>query len=232
MSEARALDLIDWLDLCPSDVVLDAGCGRATFLIEVLRASGSMGLGVDIDAAALAIAEQDGADLIQAGHLSLSEADLQTGIPEDKAFQASVCLGSAHAFAEGEAAFPSALTQLGQSTRSDGRILVGECFWKTVPSAEYLTILGEPVGIYRSHDENLACVEQMGLRVLKSSVSTDQEWDRFEHDHLQRAEMRAQENPEDAAARASLKDHQEWYAAYEQWGRSTLGFGFYLIGKD
>lgn len=232
MSEARALELIDWLGLESDDFVLDAGCGRAAFLMEVLRASGSMGFGVDIDAAALAIAEQDGADLIQAGHLTLSKADLQSGISEDKAFQASVCLGSTHAFEEGEAAFPSALTQLSQSTRFDGRILIGECFWKTVPSAEYLTILGEPVGIYRSHDENLACVEQIGLRVLKSSVSTDREWDRFERDHLRRAEMKVQETLTDEPARASLEGHQEWYSAYEQWGRSTLGFGFYLIDKS
>ena len=36
--------------------------------------------------------------------------------------------------------------------------------------------------------------------------------------------------PDSAAAQQQLRHRRRWQAAYEKWGRDTMGFGFYLLG--
>src|SRR3954451_8564990 len=67
MSPARAASLVALLHLGRADTVLDIGCGRAQFLLEVLQAHPARGVGVDRNAAFIAMAETT------AGSLQLSQ---------------------------------------------------------------------------------------------------------------------------------------------------------------
>ncbi|MEM1377257.1 MAG: class I SAM-dependent methyltransferase [Pseudomonadota bacterium] len=231
MSEERASELISKLSLNSSKSVLDAGCGSAEFLINLTRATGCYGVGVDIDQAALDIGSQHAGDLIQTGRLDLERIDLRNPDVFDGDFDAAICLGSSHAFAEAENAYPVMLERLCKLVRPSAKLLIGECFWKKEPAPDYLELLGEPVGIYRSFDENIKCAASAGLKLIEADQATLQEWDIFELHHLRRAEDSLSDTSGDPSVKDKLKSHREWYEGYEEWGRETLGFGFYLFRK-
>ncbi|WOR13949.1 class I SAM-dependent methyltransferase [Hyphomonas sp. FCG-A18] len=231
MSEHRASELISKLSLNSGDWVLDAGCGSAEFLINLSRATGCLGFGIDIDQAVLDLGAQRAGDLIEAGRLDLKRMDLRNSNAIRENFDVVICLGSSHAFAEAERAYPEMLECLNRLIRPNGKILIGECFWKKEPEPDYLKLIGEPVGVYRSFDENIACAASIGLRVIEADQATLQEWDTFEQDHLRRAEDRMSDASAGSDVEEKLKTHREWYEGYEKWGRETMGFGFYLFQR-
>jgi hypothetical protein len=108
-------------------------------------------------------------------------------------------------------------------------VLIGESYWKQEPSPEYLKLLGEPVGIYRNHAENIFFAEQRGLVSLYATVGSDEEWDDFEWRHHIRIRCEAETNPNDLTLTAKLNRAIVWRDGYLRWGRSTMGFGLYLF---
>ena len=231
LSLKRADQLVSSLNLGSNDRALDAGCGEASFLARLLRATECQGVGFDIDNKALNVAKERELELVEAGRLRLEHVDLRKINLEDGHFALTICLGSTHAFADEELAFPVSLDRLNQCTQPNGLLLIGECFWQKQPDPDYLNLLGEPVGVYRTFDENIKCAEDSGWLTREANQATDLEWDSFEGDHLRRAEIAADDNPEDKRIAEALKQRREWHAGYQRWGRSTLGFGFYLFQK-
>ena len=229
LTEQRADELCSALKVGHNDVVFDAGCGRAEFLVNLVRITGCHGRGIDIDEDALAFGRTRADSLQQPENIQLDSRNLKDLELENGQFSATICLGSTHAFADGRLAYPSTLERLNKWTRVNSRILVGECFWEQEPTSEYLEILGEPVGIYRTFDENIEQAESIGLRHIESWRATRHEWDKFERDHLRRAERKLVDNPTDESAAKALYNSKEWYQAYERWCRFTLGFGYHLF---
>lgn len=231
MSKKRADRLISHLAVNQADRVLDAGCGSAEFLIQLLKATGCGGIGIDVDDEALSRGMESARNLVQTGRLQLTNADLRQFNIEGDNYTAGICLGSSHAFADEKRAFPVTLERLSKSVSTNGKILVGECFWRKEPQIEYLDLLGEPVGIYRTFQENIICAGEVGLELVDADQATLREWDAFERDHLRRSEIRLSEAPGDEKLVNSLNAKREWYAGYKKWGRDTLGFGFYIFQK-
>ncbi len=111
-----------------------------------------------------------------------------------------------------------------------GLILVGEPYWQQPPAPEYLSLLGEPVGVYRDHVENVLFAERKGLVPVYASVSSDDEWADFEWAHWRRHQD-ATRGADTARAREELERSRRWRDGYLRWGRSTMGFGFYVFRK-
>ena len=141
----------------------------------------------------------------------------------------ALCVGSTHAFAAGADAYPAALRGLSRLVRPGGRVLLGEGYWKRPPSPEYVAFIGDPVGIYRDHAENVSLAESFGLVPLYATTSTSDEWDDFEWRHRMRVESLAREHPDDPDVAARLARSRAWRDAYLRWGRAEMGFGFYLF---
>ena len=100
--------------------MLDAGCGSAACLIRFLNTTGCAGLGIDIDETALSQGRDAAADLIQTDRLKLSNADLGQAAIKNADYAAAICLGSNHAFADKEQAFPVTLERLRNSISAGG----------------------------------------------------------------------------------------------------------------
>jgi len=62
-------------------------------------------------------------------------------------------------------------------------------------------------------------------------VSNDDEWDHFEWSHRMKIEHEAALQPNDPAVAEKLQRSRQWRDGYLRWGRSTMGFGFYLFLK-
>jgi len=231
ISSRKASRLIRLLDLAEGSRVVDAGCGEGEFLIRVMEITGAAGLGVDIDAGSLAAACSKAEARVPPGGWEFRAWDLQKEALEDGAFDAAICLGSTHAFGDGEAAYPNAIARLARAVRPGGQVLIGEGYWKSPPAPEYLELIGEPVGIYRDHAENIWFAEQQGLVPLYAAVSNDDEWDHFEWMHRMRIERESNSRPDDAEVAGKLRQSRVWRDGYLRWGRSTMGFGFYLFTR-
>jgi hypothetical protein len=107
--------------------------------------------------------------------------------------------------------------------------LIGEAYWKQPPAPEYLSLIGEPVGIYRDHAGNIAFAAERGLVPIHAEVSSDEEWNDFEESHYLKIRRDAEANPNDLALAARLVRSQQWREGFFRWGRSTMGFGLYLF---
>lgn len=227
ISDAKLERLISVVDLTAESRVIDFGCGDGEFLIRLNRRSNATCLGVDIDESLIAAATAKLSDS-SAASVEFRQSDVAT-MPDERAYDLSVCMGSSHAFSEGEPAYRTALESMQKSLKPNGLILIGEGYWKRTPDPEYLEFLGDPVGVYHSFEENIAIAACCGLSPVYTTESNLDEWDHFEWSHLLKAERDAISNPGDEAAQQKLGRTREWNAYYRKYGRSTMGYAHYIF---
>lgn len=226
-SPARAELLLGLLEVDAAATVLDVGCGKAEWLLRACERFGARGLGLEhsplfvddpLTKARLAALE---------GRAEVRQQDVRAFTPGTP-YDAVLCIGSSHAVADDAA---SALRRLTGWTRLGGRLLFAEPYWRREPSARYLGGFGAPREAYRTHDETAALGEDLGLRLLYTAASSEDEWDEYEGLYAMAIERFAAENPEDPDAAAMLERARGWRRLYLRWGRETLGFGWYLFER-
>lgn len=226
---ARVDRLIREMTFDANQHVLDVGCGTGELLIRIVETHGAKGLGVDRDEEKIVEARAAASRRLPAGAVEFRAQDAADVDLRDRRYDRALCMGSTHAFGLGQGAYEHAILGLMQLVVSGGLILIGEPYWKQAPTPEYLSLLGEPVGIYRDHVENVLFAERKGLVPLYAAVSSDDEWDDFEWAHRRRHEETAASGPKTAQARQDLAQSRRWLDGYLRWGRSTMGFGCYVF---
>lgn len=231
LSIEKADRIVSVLEVPENARALDAGCGCGEFLIRVIESGKAHGLGIDCDSTCIATARKNASRRIPENSYEFRDADIGTEPLEEDSFDLAVCLGSTHAFGSGSDAYPNTIATLSRLVRPGGLILLGEGYWKQDPDPEYLQLIGEPVGVYRNHAENISFAESKGLVPLYATVSNEDEWDHFEWSHKMKIERLAALHPGDPAWTKRLKRGRQWRDGYLRWGRSTMGFGFYLFAR-
>ena len=215
------------LGLEAGDRAIDVGCGKAVVLVDLARRHGTIGLGVDVNAAFLAegraLAERHGV----AALVTLVEADAARLELEPEAFALALCLGATHALG----GYAETLRALAPRVRPGGHVLVGQGYWKRTPDTEYLERLGATADEMTSHDGNLAAGIAEGLEVVGAWISGTDDWDRYEGLYADTVERHVAEHPGDPDSAAMRERIRSWREAYRRWGRDTLGFGLYLFRR-
>jgi SAM-dependent methyltransferase len=171
MGEAATDAAIAALDLPPGARVVETGCGSAELLLRVLEAyPGATGVGVDPDRDGLAVAAAEAARRVPGREPRLVAAPAQdAGLPAE-AFDLVVNVAASHA----HGGFPEALAELRALARRGGAILLGEGYWTTAPSPEFLEALGGatadelPLGAGALQD----AVRAAGLEVLAAATAS------------------------------------------------------------
>jgi cyclopropane fatty-acyl-phospholipid synthase-like methyltransferase len=171
LSEEHAELLMDRLDVRPGAHVADLGCGWGELLLRVVaRAGQATGTGVDTDARALSRARRLAAERHLGGQVQFTEADVSGwDVPADRV----LCTGASHALG----GTTSALEALAGVVPTGGRLLLGDGYWETAPSAAATELFGEQVLPLAGLLE--AC-RSAGWRVIHLSVASQLEWDDFE----------------------------------------------------
>ena len=229
LSAGKAAGLLAALQLPVDALVLDAGCGKAALLRDLLASQPVCGVGVDINPAFLAeaasawAASNPGDDRLTLIASQLDQHPLPAG-----GYDAILCVGSTHALG----GFEPSLTVCRQWLKPGGVLLVGEGYWKRPPPHEYLVMLGTTEDELSSHAENITRTLAQGFKLHLAMESSAEEWDRYEHMYCQAVMQYAASHPHDPDTPAFRDRARRWHDSYLATGRSTLGFGFYLLQKS
>jgi SAM-dependent methyltransferase len=220
-------DFCSDLPLAADSRVLDVGCGRAELLIRLTEGHRCHSLGLDPNPLALELARAEAARRVPGAALELRESPFQPGLLTPASLDLAICLGATQAF-DG---FEGALWTLRELVKPGGHLLVGEGYWRREPEPAYLEVLGCGVGDLHSHLVNVRLAEEAGLEVLRAHETAEADWDAYEDRYEANILGWCEEHADDPAA-GPLREHIErWAAASREWGRTTLGFGLYLLGR-
>ena len=155
----------------PEVHITDLGCGWGELLLRVVaRAGRATGTGVDTDARALRRARRLAAFRHLDRQVQFIEADVSGW---DGTADRVLCVGASHALG----GTTSALEALAKVVPAGGRLLFGDGYWETAPSAAATELFGEQVLPLAGLLE--AC-RSAGWRVMHMSVADQREWDDFE----------------------------------------------------
>jgi SAM-dependent methyltransferase len=215
-------------DFSVDDIVLDAGCGKAALLRDVLHLSPARGVGVDINQSFLTEARSTfEQDFPNDPRLRLINAPLLDHPRPEGGYSAILCVGSTHAFGS----FDECLRLAFDWLKPNGRLLVADGYWKQSPSQDYLDAIGGTADEFVSHAENARRASSLGYNLLRTATSNDDEWDEYEGRYCDAMMRYLATHPDDPDSAKFRKRMQDWHHSYLQWGRSTLGFGYYLLSR-
>jgi SAM-dependent methyltransferase len=218
-------EIINLLQLSPNAHVLDLATGKGEFLVRLIERYTVTAVAVDISPHCIRDLEQKQAQRIPDADVELLEMDganYQPGPGEH--FDLVACLGASWIFN----GYQGTLAALQKMVKPGGLLLVGEPFWKQDPDPAYLDTAGIQPDTYGRHVDNVTTGETLGLTLLYSIVSSDDDWDRYEGLQWQAAIRYGQENPDDPDVPYLLQRIAEEKLAYLCWGRESLGWAVYL----
>jgi SAM-dependent methyltransferase len=208
--------LIDRAVLTPADAVLDLGCGQAAWLLRILTSHhGVRGEGVDIGEEALERARARAVELGVADRLKLHQQDA-TAFAAAGGFDVVLSVGAAHAFGGLLPTLDVAATHLVPG----GRVIIGDAFWDSPPSARAREVLGE----YEDLAATIGGIVTQGWTPVFGHISTRRELDDYEWCWTGSLAGWALDHPDDPdsaellAVAASHRD--EWLHGY----RDSFGF--------
>jgi SAM-dependent methyltransferase len=224
MSSSRASELVTHIDLPAASRVVDIGCGKAEFLLRVVKQYAASGVGVEPNGEFLRIARTNAETRGLGARLEWHEAEAAVVTLKPGSFELALCFGASHAYG----GFVQALAALGDLVRPGGQVLIADPYWRQTPAQGYLEFLGASASDHMSHSENETAGEALGLTPLYTATSSEEEWDHYESLYCRAVERFASDHPDDPDAAPFRERIREWREAYRKWGRDTLGFGFYL----
>lgn len=226
MSTAKIDELICLLTLNSEAVVLDIACGKGEMLAWLAEGYGVSGVGVDKSPFCVADAKkklQERAPKARIEILNMDGADYEP----DRLFDLTMCIGASWVYKGHQ----GTLRALKSMTKVDGLILVGEPFWIKEPEEAYLTAASYTRDEFSTHHGNVLIGEEEGLVPIYTTVSNQDDWDRYETLRWYAAAVYARENKDDPDLPELLARVNTGRTNYLRWGRDTLGWALYLFQK-
>jgi SAM-dependent methyltransferase len=233
MDSARLDELIGLLDLPPKPRVLDVACGTGELLIRLAETCGAEsgdgfeGIGVDLSPYFLARAREAAARRVPTAQLELLEMDGADYEAGPATFDLACCVGASWVFG----GHRGTLRALARAVRPGGQVLVGEPFWHTEPTPEYLAWADMSQDDFGSHADNVRTGEEEGLVPYLAFVSSDADWDRYETLQWRAAARYAAAHPDDSDLPDLLERVAHARHEFLVWGRETMGWALYLFGR-
>ncbi len=108
---------------------------------------------------------------------------------------------------------------------------MGEPYWQTAPSPEYLAAAGFRADEFGTHADNVAAGAREGLGAPYTLVSSEDDWDRHEALQWLATERYAAANPDDPDVPELLRRVRHDRDTYLSWSRKTPGWSMYLFRR-
>lgn len=227
MSVEKLDQLIALLNLKPGARALDIATGKGEFLIRLAERHPQMtGVGVDFSPYCVAGVKKKHQDRVPEARLQFLEMDGAKYVPETpESFDLAACIGASWIFGGHQ----GTLAALRKMAAPDAWIVAGEPYWRQEPEAEYLEAIGMTRNDLGTHCQNAEAGRELGLEVVYTLVSSQDDWDRYEGLQWYAAETWASAHPDDPDVETVLKRMRDSKAAYLRWGRETLGWAIYVF---
>ena len=220
--------LVALLRLTPGARILELACGKGELLAHIAESYDVTAVGVDISPYCIRDARARLADRAPQADVTFLEMDGAEYRPERSAyFDLTVCLGASWIF-DGHQGTLAALKDM---TRAGGLIAVGEPFWRQEPDPTYLEMAGFTPDMFGNHHENVSAGLELGLTLLHTIVSSEDDWDVYEGLQWLASEQYALDHPDDPDVPELLSRQRQQQQEFLQYGRDTLGWAIYLFRK-
>jgi SAM-dependent methyltransferase len=228
MSAEKFEELVSLLRLEPNDRVLEIASGKGEFIIRLAEQYDIEGIGVDLSPYFVSDAKKKHQQRIPNARLSFVEMDGADYEPKPgESFNLVACIGASWIYG----GYRGTLKALNEMAAPGCWVIVGEPYWQREPTDEYLEAIGEKHSAYGTHYENMKVGQELGLKLVYTLVSNQDDWDRYEGLQWYAADKWASENPDDADVEEVLKRISKNREIYLRWGRATLGWAIYLFKK-
>lgn len=227
-SVAKFEQIMAMIRLEPGARVLELATGKGEFITRMAERQSIKGTAIDISPFCIrdASAKFQARDTLgEVEFLEMNGAKYQP--KEPASFDLTACIGASWIFAGHE----GTLRAMNEMTKPGGYIIVGEPFWLQPPDPEYLKSAELDAHTFGSHYENVLTGERIGLKLLFTIGSNQDEWDTYEGLQWNAAENYAVDHPEDPDLAEILKEIDGKRREYLRWGRQTLGWAVYLFRK-
>ena len=206
--------------------VLDLGSGSGEMLCTWARDHGIVGTGVDMSALFSEQARRRAEVLGVADRVAFVHGDAAGFVAPEKV-DVAACVGAT--WVGGGVA--GAIGLLAQSLRSGGIVVVGEPFWRQLPSDDAVAkgCLAHAVTDFLVLPELLASFGRLGYDVVEMVLANQDGWDRYEAAKWLTMRRWLAANPDDelaAEVRAKLTTEPVRYATYT---REYLGWGVFAL---
>jgi SAM-dependent methyltransferase len=221
----RVDELIRLLELPAGARVIEAACGKGELLIRLAERYGIEGIGVDLSPWEVPVARRRIADRVPEARIRIVEGDAAHHPFEPGSADLAVCLGASWIWG----GHRGTLAALARIVRPGGLVLVGEPYWRREPDPAYLEMADLSADDVGTHAGNVAAGIDLGLALLYSMPSREDEWDRYEMLQVWAAERYAAARPDDPDVPELLERMRRGRDAYLRWGRDTLGWSVYLF---
>ena len=202
--------IIDFMELEPTQTVIDFGCGKGTLLKSLSEKYGITGIGIDKSKRNIDIAKQQIGDNPR---IELITADINE-FRTDQKYDLVSCFGIWYGF--------PGLKFLLRFLKPDGIILYGLNFWRKEPGPEYMEQLGidETEKDFRTLDKMIDYFYQNGFTILYQYTNTKEECD-----HYQSKIWKGKKY-------SDMKSDHERKKYYIKWIREYHGWSAWLLRKD
>jgi cyclopropane fatty-acyl-phospholipid synthase-like methyltransferase len=212
LGEPRAGRLVELLTAASPRTVADLGCGTGELLLRLCEATGARGIGIDLDAEALAEAREAAEARGLGGRVSFEEGDLTAW---EGTADVVVSVGASHAWG----GTSQALEGLRARVANGGRVLLGDGIWMREPRPDAMLMFGELPDL-----AGLCSRAADPFRIVHHAVSTLDEWDDFESRWREGLEL-----ADDEAVRAFADERRRQYL---EGYRDVLGFAWLVLAPS
>lgn len=207
--------------------VLDIGCGKGEILLRSMERLDADGVGIDPNPSFIAAARARAHRRVAPGRLSLLQGRLgQVALPPTL-FSFLICTGATHVFGD----FATALREAQRYLQANSWALFGQGYWRQPPAPEYLAAFGGSADELSSLEETKRQAFDAAWNVVATIESTPEDWDAYELAYAASMRRWLKARPEDPDAGAFAERIEKWHAAYQQWGRHTMGFTLMLLRR-
>ena len=206
--------------------VLDLGSGSGEMLCTWARDHGVIGTGIDMSQLFTEQARLRAVELGVADQVRFIHGDA-AGYVSDEKVSVAACVGAT--WIGGGVA--GTIELLARSLRTGGIILIGEPYWRRLPTTEGVAkgCLANSIADFCMLPELLASFGHLGYDVVEMVLADQDGWDRYEAAKWLTMRRWLEANPGDEFAkdvRAKLTSEPERYAAYT---REYLGWGVFAL---
>jgi SAM-dependent methyltransferase len=206
--------------------ILDLGCGSGEMLCTWARDYGVTGTGIDIYPGFIASAVARAEELGVSGAVWFVASDA-AGYVAGEPVDVAACVGATWI----GGGVPGTLALLRQSLKPGGTLLVGEPFWRTVPtSPQVLAWSGaQSADDFLTLPALLASFSTQGYDVVEMVCATEESWDRYTASQWLNMRRWADANPghelHDQVRRALATEPQHYAAGM----RAHVGWGAFAL---